>query len=541
MKRVPAVENVGIAHTVCGPESFTPDHKPLLGPSEVDGFWLCCGFNSAGIMMSGGCGRELARWIDVGNTELDMFGYDVARFHRSYSNDVKWIVDRSHEAYAKNYSIVFPHDQPLAGRNVRHTPFHEKLIANGCFHQEILGWERPVYFVPEEARKGESTGAKPYDYYGYYPEKCEQHASHLYAELLKHEYSFQWPESMPHVKAEHEACRNGVVAFDMSAFGKIELSGEDAQAAVDWLATNRTDKGPGTCVYTMMCDSEGKVQSDLTVNCLTPERFYLVTPGASSQHDWDWIRREVSRKGFDVQMQDVTRDWAVLSVQGPKSRRLLEAMFERVGGGTSLSDGDFPFATLQEVPFGSDGVHIRMLRLTFAGELGWELHVPKVHASDVYDAVFSAGAEFGVKNGGYGALESLSLEKGARCADSRGGSLLRNPPSLQVRLTRVRRVLENLVLLSELELGIGFCSVARLCDFIAGPPILNPCRQVLEVSTPPVAPQAIQRQAGQKLIPTRRARSVRRLLSARFARPSSSLVFLHDRTGSRRGAVFDLL
>jgi sarcosine dehydrogenase len=156
------------------------------------------------------------------------------------------------------------------------------------------------------------------------------------------------------------------------------------------------------------------VQSDLTVNCLTPERFYLVTPGASSQHDWDWIRREVSRKGFNVQMQDVTRDWAVLSVQGPKSRRLLEAMFERVGGGTSLSDGDFPFATHQEVPFGSEGVHIRMLRLTFAGELGWELHIPKVHASDVYDAVFSAGAEFGVKNGGYGALESLSLEKGYR-------------------------------------------------------------------------------------------------------------------------------
>lgn len=402
MKRVPALETAGIAHTVCGPESFTPDHKPLMGQApELPGFWLNCGFNSSGIMLSGGCGEALSQWIVDGQPEIDMFSYDVSRFHPSMTATTSWLEDRSQEAYAKNYAVVYPHDQPLASRGMRKTPFHDQLISDGCVHQEVFGWERPLYFV---GPGGESTEPKAYDYYGAYSE-TPAHESHRYFDLLKHEYSFDWPSTFTHIRAQHEATRDRVAAFDMSAFGKIAIDGPDAQAAMDWISMNRVDQGPGRVAYTELLDARGGIQSDLTITCTAENEFYVVTPGASFQHDWMWIENSIREKGFEVRMKDITEDFGVLSVQGRHARRLLQNLTD-----ADLDDAAFPFGTFQNVTLA--GAQVRMLRLTFVGELGWELHVPRERCAAVYDAVFSAGRPFGIVNAGYSAIESLSLEKG---------------------------------------------------------------------------------------------------------------------------------
>lgn len=403
LKRVPAIENVGIAHTVCGPESFTPDHKPLLGPApEVRGFYFNCGYNSSGIMLSGGCGEQVAHWIVDGSPTLDMFGMDINRFHSSYAGNKKWCNDRSQEAYAKNYAIVFPHDQPLAGRNMRHTPFHERLLADGCVHEEKLGWERPLYFVG--AGPG-STSPKDYDYYGAY-EHTSEHTEHRYADLLKHEYSFQWPqETFKFARMQHEAARDSVAVFDMSAFGKLMIRGADAQRAMDWLCTNNVAKGPGFTTYTEMCNSSGHIEADLTVTCVGENEFYVVLPGASFQHDRVWIERCCHKEKFDVEFEDVSEKLGVLSVQGPRSREVLQSLTD-----TSLAESDFAFATTRMAKLG--GVDLRLVRLTFVGELGWELHIPSEDCVSVYDQIMEAGRPHGICNAAYTAIESLSLEKG---------------------------------------------------------------------------------------------------------------------------------
>ncbi|XP_032706749.1 sarcosine dehydrogenase, mitochondrial-like, partial [Lontra canadensis] len=187
VNRVPVLEKTGVKSTVCGPESFTPDHKPLMGEApELRGFYLGCGFNSAGMMLGGGCGRELAHWIVHGRPEKDMYSYDIRRFHPQLTDHRRWIRERSHESYAKNYSVVFPHDEPLAGRNMRTDPLHEELLARGCVFQERQGWERPGWFTPQ--------GTAPvlqYDYYGAYGN--EAHRDYAYGRLLGDEYTFDFP------------------------------------------------------------------------------------------------------------------------------------------------------------------------------------------------------------------------------------------------------------------------------------------------------------------------------------------------------------
>ncbi|XP_069465727.1 sarcosine dehydrogenase, mitochondrial isoform X2 [Ambystoma mexicanum] len=412
INRIPVLEETGIKSTVCGPESFTADHKPLMGEApEVRGFFLGCGFNSAGMMLGGGCGKELAYWIIHGRPEKDMYGYDIRRFHHSLTNQNRWLRERSHESYAKNYSIVFQHDEPLAGRNTRKDPLHEELLSQGCVFQERNGWERPGWFNPK--------GPVPildYDYYGAYGHK--PHEDYLYNQLLVKDYTFGFPAHHDVIKQECQSCRNAVAVFDMSYFGKFYLSGPDAKRAVDWLFTANMGKPVGSTIYTCMLNKFGGTESDLTVSLINPGKpesvlapefkgdgYYIAVGGTASQHNWSFITTVLQDMKFNCTLMDHSDDMGMISIQGPASRAVLQEVME-----ADLSNEAFPFSTHQLVK--AAGHTVRAIRLSFVGEMGWELHMPKEACVPVYQAVMRAGAKHGIVNAGYRAMDSLSIEKG---------------------------------------------------------------------------------------------------------------------------------
>ncbi|KAL4004874.1 early B-cell factor [Sarotherodon galilaeus] len=414
VNRVPALEQTGIKSTVCGPESFTADHKPLMGEApEVRGFFLGCGFNSAGMMLGGGCGRELAHWIIHGRPEKDMYGYDIRRFHNSLTDNKRWIRERSHESYAKNYSVVFPFDEPLASRNMRKDPFHQVLTEQGCMFQERHGWERPGWFNKEGP-----APVKDYDYYGAYDVKRNE--KYKYNELLGQEYTFDFPPHHDVIKNECLSCRHSVAVFDMSYFGKFYLTGPDAKKAADWLFTADVNKKPGTTVYTCMLNKRGGSEADLTVSRLEPgaanlplapesngDAYYLAIGGGVAEHNWNHIRTVLQDQGFRCQLTDHSEDMGMISIQGPKSWEVLQEVLD-----TDLSNEAFPFSSHKVV--NAAGHQVRAMRLSFVGELGWELHIPKDSCLPVYRAVMAAGAKHGIINSGYRAIDSLSIEKGYR-------------------------------------------------------------------------------------------------------------------------------
>ncbi|KFQ59801.1 hypothetical protein N334_04309, partial [Pelecanus crispus] len=432
INRVPVLEKTGIKSTVCGPESFTADHKPLMGEApEVRGFFLGCGFNSAGMMLGGGCGRELAHWVIHGRPEKDMYGYDIRqvtpaapaalslpsrRFHHSLTDNNRWIRERSHESYAKNYSVVFPHDEPLAGRNVRKDPLHEELLRQGCIFQERHGWERPGWFSPR--------GAAPvldYDYYGAYGR--ERHSDYTYNRLLGDEYTFDFPPHHDIIKNECLTCRNALALFDMSYFGKFYLVGPEATKAANWLFTADVSKAPGSTVYTCMLNKQGGVESDLTVSRISPgdpasplapafegDGYYLAIGGAVAQHNWSHITAVLQDMKLQCELLDCSEELGMMSIQGPLSRVVLQEVLD-----TDLSNEAFPFSTHKLAV--AAGRTVRAMRLSFVGEMGWELHVPKADCVKVYQAVMAvmeAGARHGITNAGYRAIDSLSIEKGYR-------------------------------------------------------------------------------------------------------------------------------
>ncbi|CAL8387233.1 unnamed protein product [Boreogadus saida] len=414
MNRVPALEQTGIKSTVCGPESFTADHKPLMGEApEVRGFFLGCGFNSAGMMLGGGCGRELAHWIIHGRPEKDMYGYDIRRFHNSLTGNNQWIRERSHESYAKNYSVVFPFDEPLASRNMRKDPFHQVLTEQGCVYQERHGWERPGWFS-----KDGPAPVLSYDYYGAYD--GPKNTDDKYRALLGKEYTFDFPSHHHVLKDECMTCRQGVAVFNMSYFGKFYLSGADAKQAADWLFTADVNKKPGSTVYTCMLNKSGGTEADMTVSRLergaanlplAPESngdtYYLAIGGGVAEHNWNHIRTVLQDQGFTCTLVDHSEDMGMLSIQGPKSREVLQEVLD-----TDLSNQAFPFSTHKVV--NAAGHQVRAMRLSFVGELGWELHIPRDSCLPVYNAVMAAGAKHGIINSGYRAIDSLSIEKGYR-------------------------------------------------------------------------------------------------------------------------------
>jgi len=373
--RVPALAEAGVKTLTNGPESFTPDGNFILGEApEVRNFFVGAGFNAFGIASAGGAGKALAAWVTTHEQPMDLWGVDIRRFSALHRDD-DWVRARTVEACAKHYTMAWPHEEHESGRPRLVSPLYQRLKARRACFGSKLGWERPNWFAPE--------GVEPKDL-----------------------YSFGRQNWFAHVGEEHRACRERVALFDQSSFAKFELAGPDAERALSWICANDVARPAGRLTYTQMLNSRGGIECDLTVGRLADDRYYIVTGTGFRTHDAAWIRQNIPAD-CDAELSDVTEDLGTLTLMGPRARDVLSRVAD-----ADLSNDGFPFATLREIAVA--GRRVRALRLTYVGELGWELHMPIAETGEVYDALMAAGAEFGVADAGYRAIESLRLEKGYR-------------------------------------------------------------------------------------------------------------------------------
>ncbi|MCA0907320.1 FAD-dependent oxidoreductase [Ruegeria marisrubri] len=375
--RVPALETAGVKTLTNGPESFTPDGNFIIGEApELRNFFVGAGFNAFGIAAGGGAGMALAEWVHKGEPPFDLWSADIRRFGRPHF-DTDWVRTRTVEAYGKHYTMGWPHEEHDSGRPCRKSPLYDTLKKQGACFGEKLGWERPNWFA--DASKGE---------------------------VPKDEYSFGRQNWFDAVGREHKAAREAAVLFDQTSFAKFALKGPDALAAMNWICANDVDKPVGALVYTQMLNDKGGIECDLTVGRVANDEFYIVTGTGYATHDFDWINRSIP-EGMNCQLFDITSSNAVLSLMGPKSREILAAVTR-----DDVSNSGFKFGTIRTI--GIAGCPVKALRVTYVGELGWELHLPVEYAQTVYDALMEAGRPHGLINAGYRAIESLRLEKGYR-------------------------------------------------------------------------------------------------------------------------------
>ncbi len=379
VQRIPTLETTGIRKLINGPDSFTPDGNFILGEApEVTGFFVGAGFNAFGIAAGGGAGRALAEWVMAGEQPVDLWPVDIRRFglvHR----DVHWVRERTAEMYAKHYTMSWPHEEHESARPRLRSPLYETLKAGGACFGSKLGWERPNWF----ARSGEN----PLDV-----------------------YSFGRQNWFDAVGEEHRTCREQVVVFDQSSFAKFELVGPDAESVLQQMCANDISRPVngvlGPLTYTQLLNDRGGIEADLTVSRLAEDSFYLVTGTGFRTRDFHWITNSIPA-GSRVALRDVTEGLAVLSLMGPSARQVLEQVTD-----SDVSNAAFPFGAMVELTIA--GASVRALRVTYVGELGWELHMPRADAIVVYQALMSVGKAFQIGNAGYRAIESLRLEKGYR-------------------------------------------------------------------------------------------------------------------------------
>ncbi|HTN98986.1 MAG TPA: FAD-dependent oxidoreductase [Nordella sp.] len=375
LARVPALETTGIKKMINGPESFTPDGNFILGAApELSNYFVGAGFNAFGIASGGGAGWVLAQWVAAGEAPMDLWVVDIRRFSDLHK-DRDWVNERTLEAYGKHYTIGFPHEEYQSGRPRIVSPLYERLkAANACFGSK-LGWERPNWFA--------ALGTAPKDIYSMGRQN--------------------WFDA---VGEEHRAVRERVGVFDQSSFAKYEVKGKDAAEALSWICANDVARAPGRLAYTQMLNSRGGIECDLTVARLTQDHFYIVTGTGFRTHDLAWIKDHI-KAGLDAKIEDVTEAWGTLSVMGPEARKVIAAITE-----SDMSNTAFPFGHVREIEIA--GHKVRALRVTYVGELGWELHMPIAATGDVYDMLMQAGKTSGMAPAGYRALEALRLEKGYR-------------------------------------------------------------------------------------------------------------------------------
>ncbi|PUA82879.1 GcvT family protein [Nocardioides currus] len=373
IERIPALRETGIRTFYNGPESFTPDNQFILGRApEVPNVFVGAGFNSVGIASAGGAGRALAEWIVEGEPTSDLTAVDIRRFARFHGNN-RWLRARVAEVLGLHYEIPWPHREMRTARPFRRSPLHDRLAASNASFGSRMGWERPSFFAP--------PGVSP-------------EVAHTWAK----------PGWLPWVEAEVTSTRTGVTVFDQTSFSKYLVTGPDAERALQWLCTADVAVAPGRTVYTGLLNARGTYESDLTVTRLSATDYLLVSSAATTVRDQDHLRRQMPA-GCAATVVDVTSSYAVLGVMGPRSRELLSRL-------TSASLTDFPFGTSREIDLGH--ATVRATRITYVGELGWEIYVPTELAVGVHEDLMSAGADLGVMNGGYHAIESLRLEKGYR-------------------------------------------------------------------------------------------------------------------------------
>jgi sarcosine dehydrogenase len=374
--RIPALADVGVKQMINGAESFTPDGNFILGPApECANMYVGAGFNAFGIASGGGAGWVLAEWVMRGEAPLDLWAVDIRRFSNLH-RDRDWVAERTLEAYGKHYTVAFPHEEYTSGRPRIVSPLYDRLTAAGAVFGSKLGWERPNWFAPK--------GVEPKDV-----------------------YSMGRQNWFGPVGDEHAHVRAHAGVFDQSSFAKYELSGPGAAAALEAICANRVARQVGRLTYTQLLNTRGGIEADLTVARLADDLFYIVTGTGFRTHDFGWIADHLPGQG--VSFRDVTEEWGTLSLMGPRARDILAKVTD-----VDVSNAALPFGSAREIRVA--GVRARALRVTYVGELGWELHIPIGDLGTVYDALMAADPD--LRPVGYRALESLRLEKGYRAWSS---------------------------------------------------------------------------------------------------------------------------
>lgn len=371
LHRIPVLEDAQVRTLLNGPESFTPDGSFLLGPvPEVDGLYLGCGMNSVGVATGGGAGKALASWITEGESPMDLDETHPARFHASES-EASALFARAPEVLGEHYAISYPGREHATARYLRHTATHDRLVSSGAKFGQRFGWERPLYFDPDNSASVELTFGRP-GWFDVVAEEC---------------------------RASHEA----VAVFEQSSFGKILVKGPDAETFLQRVCANDMSRAPGRVIYTAMLNRKGGIESDLTALRIAGDE-YLLMPGTNRiRRDLAWLRR-ARRTDEDLTMTDVTEDFSILGVMGPKSRDLLQSLND-----ADLSNAAFPFFTHKLLTIG--GATVRAVRLSYVGELGWELIVPNDSVLAVLDNLMTTGEKYGIRLAGAHAQTALRIEK----------------------------------------------------------------------------------------------------------------------------------
>ena len=377
IKRVPELAEMDSVRLINGPEAFTPDNEFILGPTDVRGFWVAAGFCAHGLAGAGGMGKLVAEWILDGVPSLDVWEMDSRRFGTAYRTR-EYTLARTIEVYSTYYDVKYPGHEREAGRPLRTSPTYPRLEQLGAAFGEKSGWERPNWFEPNTARGDESLRPRGW-------------AGRLWS---------------PAIGAEHNATRETAALFDETSFAKIEISGEGAPAFLEHLCDNKVARDVGAITYTSMLNKRGGIECDFTVTRLEPERFRIVTGTAFGLHDLSWIREHAPEDG-SVVVEDVTSRYACLGIWGPRSREILQPLST-----ADLSNEAFRYMRAREIDVGP--VPCLALRVTYVGELGWELYCPMEFGLRLWDTIWDAGREHGLAAGGYKAIDSCRLEKGYR-------------------------------------------------------------------------------------------------------------------------------
>jgi 4-methylaminobutanoate oxidase (formaldehyde-forming) len=373
METLPALEETGLRTFFNGPESFTTDNLHLMGPTpEVDNFFVACGLNSKGIAAAGGIGKVMADWVIDGHPSGDIWECDVRR-HHSVQRQQDYVEARIPEALGHTYAMHWPFYQYSTARNAIQSPLHDVLKAQGACFGEVAGYERPNWFA--------RNGAK-----------------------AKYEYSYKRQNWFEFYAEEHMAMRERVGIYDISSFGKFEISGPDAEQALQWICAGDVSVEPGNLVYTQWLNARGGIEADVTASRTGPNRYMITTAIGSVNRDWWHLKKNL--RG-DVQLRDISADYACLALQGPHSRSVLESLAD-----TDISAENFIFGSGRFAKVA--GVEVWMQRLSYVGELGWEMFIPADQTAKVFAELQQAGAGFDIRNVGLHAVNSLRLEKGFR-------------------------------------------------------------------------------------------------------------------------------
>ena len=380
VERFPVLAEAGIQTFFNGPESFTPDDRYILGEApELQHFFVAAGFNSVGIQSAGGAGMVLAEWMDSGNAPIDLWDVDIRRMQPFQANR-SYLKSRVSETLGLLYADHFPYRQVETARDVRQSPIHDRLKGQGACFGEVSGWERANWFLPQAERDA--------------------------GKLAAYEYSWKRQNWFDHSAGEHNAVRNHVGMFDLSSFGKIRVVGKDAEAVLQRLCGNDVAVPDGKIVYTQFLNDDGHIEADVTVTRLSSDEFLVVTPAATVRRDLHWINGHIP-DGAHCFAMDVTVSESVMAVMGPEARDFLQPLIPQ-----SLSNEDFPFGTAQAIEIGH-GI-ARAHRVTYVGELGWELYVSTDMANHVFDTLMARAGDHPMRLCGLHALDSCRIEKAFR-------------------------------------------------------------------------------------------------------------------------------